>query len=153
MVGFIPFGAAPWLKHLVGGSSYSSVRPFMLGNFGGAPVGLWERMCNAFYYIVDDFVRQYSYLPAIQRLAERLVGHKIRPLHEIEKNISIVLINTHSPFDNAIPLPPNALEIGGMHAQIVQPIDGEVPVTYPEVGIISFFIHVLFKDILITILK
>lgn len=153
IVGFIPFGAAPWLKHYIGGPSYPSVRPYVHSDLAGVPVGLWERTWNVFYYIMDDLIRQYHFLPASQQVAERYVGHKIRPLHEIEKNINIMLINTHSPFDNAIPLPPNALEIGGMHAQIVQPIDGEVPVTYPEVDIISFFVCVLFKDIVIKILK
>ncbi|XP_011705516.1 PREDICTED: UDP-glucuronosyltransferase 2B16-like, partial [Wasmannia auropunctata] len=61
------------------------------------------------------------------------MGHAIRPIHDIEKDsINIVLINSHSAFDSGIPLPPNALEIAGLNAQIVQPIAGEVVVTYPE---------------------
>lgn len=143
VVGYVPYGAAPWLKHYIG-TSYPSVRSYVSADLGSIPVGLWERTWNTFYYIMDDLIRQYHYLPINQQLfAEQYIGHKIRPLHEIEKTISIVLINSHSPFDNAIPLPPNALEIGGMHAQIAQPIPGEVPVTYPEVGTIDLS---LFKN-------
>ncbi|RLU25852.1 hypothetical protein DMN91_002013 [Ooceraea biroi] len=58
-----------------------------------------------------------GFIPS-QRLAEQYVGHKIKPLRELEKTIRIVLINSHFTFDNGIPLPPNAIEVGGMHAQV-----------------------------------
>ncbi|TGZ51158.1 UDP-glucuronosyltransferase 2B17 [Temnothorax longispinosus] len=56
-----------------------------------------------------------------------------KPLHEIEKDsINIVLINSYCAFEPGIPLPPNALETGGLHVQVVQPIVGDVVVTYSE---------------------
>lgn len=79
-------------------------------------------------------MRHYYFLPVAQRFAEEYVGHSIRPLYEIEKDsISIVLINSHCAIESGIPLPPNALEVGGLHAQIVQPIAGDIIVTYPKV--------------------
>jgi len=78
-------------------------------------------------------------LPIIQRLAEKYVGHTIRPLHEIEKNnINILLLNSHPAFDYGIPLPPNTLEIAGLNAQTIKSIDGEI--TYPEVREIVYII-------------
>ncbi|TGZ46717.1 hypothetical protein DBV15_11966, partial [Temnothorax longispinosus] len=69
---------------------------------------------------------------------KRPKSHAIRPLHEIEKErINIVLINTHAAFEPAIPLPPNTLEIAGLNAQAVQPIAGEVVVTYSEGGFLG----------------
>ncbi|EFN78744.1 UDP-glucuronosyltransferase 2B18 [Harpegnathos saltator] len=124
VVGFIPFGSASWLKDYVGGSNYPTVRPHC--HFGIArPEGFWQRMWNVINYIIDDLTRNYYYLPKTQQLAQRYVGHKIRPLSEIEKDIGIVLINSHPAFEPAIPLPPNAIEIGGMHAQNSQGIIDE----------------------------
>jgi len=132
-VGFIPFASAPWLKVYIGGPSYPTVRPYTHAAIA-KPVGLWQRTWNVLYYIVDEVVRWYYYLPISQRLAEEYMGHAIRPLHEIEKDsINVVLINSHPAFESGIPLPPNALEIAGLNAQAVQPIAGEVVVTYPEV--------------------
>jgi len=74
-------------------------------------------------------------MPISQRIAERYIGHEIRPLHELEKNITILLINTHPAFEPAIPLPPNAIEIGGLHAQPLQATD-EKAVIYPDVRFI-----------------
>lgn len=83
-------------------------------------------------------MRYYYFLPNVQRIAEEYTGHTIRPLHEIEKDrINVFLINSHSAYESAIPLPPNTLETGGLHVQTVQPIAGDVVVTFPEVrGII-----------------
>ena len=83
-------------------------------------------------------------MPIIQRLAEKYVGHTIRPLHEIEKNnINILLLNSHPAFDYGIPLPPNTLEIAGLNAQTIKPIDGEIVITYPEVREI---VHIIFTS-------
>ncbi|XP_011705694.1 PREDICTED: UDP-glucuronosyltransferase 1-9-like [Wasmannia auropunctata] len=131
-VGYVPFGPAPWIKDYVGGSNYPTVRSFPYVAIA-KPVGLWQRTWNVLYYVADDLLRHYYYLPIIQRQTEKYMGHAIRPIHDIEKDsINIVLINSHSAFDSGIPLPPNALEIAGLNAQTVQPIAGEKVITYPE---------------------
>ncbi|KAG5317481.1 UDB17 glucuronosyltransferase, partial [Pseudoatta argentina] len=132
IVGYIPYGPAPWLKDLIGGPSYPTVRPYTYLSIV-KPIGLWQKTWNTVCFTVDDFIRHYYYLPIIQRLAEKYVGHTIRPLHEIEKSsINILLLNSHPAFDYGIPLPPNTLEIAGLNAQAIKPIDGEIVVTYPE---------------------
>ncbi|XP_071579798.1 UDP-glycosyltransferase UGT5-like [Temnothorax nylanderi] len=132
IVGYVLFGLAPWLKDYVGGPSYPTVRTHPTSV--AKPEGLWLRTWNALYFFVDDLIRYYYYFPIIQRLTEEYVGHAMRPLHEIEKDrINIILINSHPAFEPAIPLPPNTLEIAGLNAQAVQPIAGEIVVTYSEI--------------------
>ncbi|XP_012531533.2 UDP-glycosyltransferase UGT5 [Monomorium pharaonis] len=131
VVGYIPYGSAPWLKDYIGGLSYPTVRHYPATIM--KPVGLWQRTCNVLYYILNDFIRYYYFLPVVQQLAENYMGHAIRPLREIEKDsINIVLINTHATLESGIPLPPNTLEIAGLNAQTVEPVAGEVVVTCPE---------------------
>ncbi|XP_039314135.1 UDP-glycosyltransferase UGT5-like [Solenopsis invicta] len=131
VVGYVPFGPAPWLKDYIGGPNYPTVRPYP-ATFT-KPVSLWQRTCNTVYYISNDVLRYYYYLPTLQRLAEEFMGHPIRPLREIEKDrINMLLLNTHSAFESGIPLPPNALEIAGLNAQTVEPIAGEVVEKLPE---------------------
>lgn len=133
IVGYIPYGPAPWLKDYIGGPSYPTVRHYSHASVA-KPEGLWLRTWNTIYYTYDDILRHYYYFPIVQRMTEEFMGHSIRPLREIERDsINIVLINTHAAFDAAIPLPPNTLEIAGLNAQDVQPIEGEIVETYPEV--------------------
>ncbi|XP_025268342.1 UDP-glucuronosyltransferase 2B19-like [Camponotus floridanus] len=131
VVGYLPFGTAPWLKYYIGGPHYPTVRSFPYKNLA-KPINLWERTLNVLYYILDDLVRQYYYMPISQQITKQYIGHEIRSLFEIEKNITIILINSHSAFEPGIPLPPNAIEIGGLHAQAVQGITNEETTTYPD---------------------
>lgn len=126
-MGYIPFGPAAWLKDFTGGSSYPTVRPYCHANLA-KPEGFWQRMQNVMYFMVDDLIRHYHYMPLVQQLAKQYVGHEIRPLYEIGRNVSIVLINTYSAFEPGIPLPPNVMEIGGMHAQAAKPVADEVTI-------------------------
>ncbi|XP_070154423.1 UDP-glucosyltransferase 2-like [Polyergus mexicanus] len=132
IVGLIPYGPAPWLKHYIGGTNYPTVRSYVSTTYARGE-NLWQKTWNTLYYIVDDLLRQYYYMPICQQIAEQYIGHEIRPLHELEKNISILLINTHSTFEPGIPLPPNAIEIGGLNAQIdeIRTADEEIE-TYPD---------------------
>jgi len=143
-VGYILFSSAPWLKDLIDSPTYPTVRSYTHAAVT-KPVDLWPRTWNALYYIIDDLIRYY-YLSIIQRLSEEYIGHTIRPLHEIKKDyLNIVLINSHPAFESGIPLPPNALEIGGLNAQAIQPIAGEVVATFPEVREIVLFTQELSK--------
>jgi len=140
IVGYIPYSPAPWLKNLIGGPSYPTIRSYAYLPIA-KPIGLWQRTWNTVCFTVDDFIRHYYFLPIMQRLAEKYIGHAIRPLHEIEKNsIDILLLNSHPAFEYGIPLSPNILEIAGLNAQAIKPIDGEIVVTYPEVREIVYII-------------
>jgi len=140
IVGYVPFGSAPWLNDYVGGPNYPTVRPYT-HEANANLEGLWQRTWNTLYYMVDNLMRHYYFFPIMQRIAEKYIGHPIRPLHEVEiDSINILLINTHPAFEPAIPLPPNTLEIAGLNTQAVQPIDGEIVVTYPEVREILYFL-------------
>lgn len=92
----------------------------------GIPVTIWDRTRNFICYVLDDLFRHYYMMPINQKLTNILAGKELRPLTEYERNISIVLINTHYSFEPAIPLPPNAIEIAGIHAQTAQPIRDKV---------------------------
>ncbi|XP_014475245.1 PREDICTED: UDP-glucuronosyltransferase 2B19-like [Dinoponera quadriceps] len=121
VVGFIPFSSPPWFKDSVGGPNYPTLRSHYGTDMAG-PKDFSQRLWNTVNYIFDDLFRTYSYMPKSQQLAERYVGHEIRPLHEIEKDISILLLNSHFSFEPAIPLLPNAIEVGGMHVHNSQAV-------------------------------
>lgn len=124
-MGFVPFGYIPWIKDYIGGVNYPSVQTYKHANLS-ITTSYRDRAWNALSFMMDDFLRYYYYLPKVQELAERYVGHKLSPLLEIQRNVSILLVNTHSSFEPGIPFPSNVLQIAGMHAQAAKPITDEV---------------------------
>jgi len=84
--------------------------------------------------MIDDIIRHFYFFPTCQRIAEQYVGQTITSLRELEKTISVILINTHYVINDEIPLPSNAIEIGGMHAQMQSPV--RINTKYSEVKIL-----------------
>jgi len=136
IVGFVPFGTIPWMKDYVGGQSYPNVRPYLYGSLA-KPTTLWQKTLNIIYYIVDDIIRHFHFFPVCQHIAEKYVGEKIMSLRELERTISVTLINSHHAIDGGIPLPPNGIEIGGMHAQAESPV--RINTKYSEVRNDKYF--------------
>jgi len=121
------------MKDYIGGPNYPNVRSYLYGSLIQLTT-IWQKTLNAIYFILDDIVRHFYFFPVCQHIAEQYVGQKLTSLHELEKTISILLINTHCAINDGIPLPPNAIEIGGMHAQAQSPV--KINTKYSEVRIL-----------------
>ncbi|KAK2585930.1 hypothetical protein KPH14_010514 [Odynerus spinipes] len=124
VIGYVPFGNSPWIKDYIGGSSYPAIRPYV-HLYMAKPVSLWDRTLNFIYFTLDDLLRHYYMMPINQKIANEFFGKELRPLAELEKNISVLFVNTHYSFEPSIPLPSNAIEIAGIHAQAAEPVRDE----------------------------
>lgn len=60
-----------------------------------------------------------SEIPA-QELAETIFAEKLPSLEEINKRTALVLVNSHFSLTYARPLPPNVVEVGGIHVRPIR---------------------------------
>uniref|UniRef100_A0A1L8EGM8 UDP-glucuronosyltransferase n=1 Tax=Haematobia irritans TaxID=7368 RepID=A0A1L8EGM8_HAEIR len=77
-----------------------------------------ERFLNTYYSLAEDFLREYHYFPLMDKMVQKYFGHlnvSIPPISQMEKNISVMLLNSHLPLTSAIPLVPGMVSVGGMH--------------------------------------
>ncbi|XP_012261904.2 UDP-glycosyltransferase UGT5-like [Athalia rosae] len=126
LVGFTPFGSPGWVKDIVGGSNWPAFKGYE--NYQKAPpFNLWERTWNLIYYQVDDFCRKFYYLPREKEVAEAYIGRKLeKSLEDIEREMTTLLTNTHASFDAGTFLPPNVIEIGGLHVKDTKPLPQDI---------------------------
>ena len=109
------------VKDFAGGTNYPAYKPYHHST-DSTLSNVWKRTLNAVYYTLDDILRHYYYFPIVEKQAEKFTGRKTRKFGDIEKDVSIVLVNTHSSFDIGVPLPANVIEIGGMHVAKSKPL-------------------------------
>ncbi|KAH8282511.1 hypothetical protein KR054_008102 [Drosophila jambulina] len=80
-----------------------------------------QRAYNAYLSLYDAVMRRWYYLPKMQEMAEKYFGGAIKgPLphvHDLERNISLVLINAHRSVDLPRPSMPGLIDVGGAHIQ------------------------------------
>lgn len=77
-------------------------------------MNFWERLVNTIDYIYSEFIYKYMIENPGYAAAKAYFGNDLPPLSEIQKNISLMLVNSHFTYSLPRPLVPNIIEVGGM---------------------------------------
>ncbi|TMW45132.1 hypothetical protein DOY81_009787, partial [Sarcophaga bullata] len=93
---FVPHGFMPFTDHM----------SFM------------ERLKNSYYSLAEDLTREWDLFPKMDQLVQQYFGHlnvKIPLVTQMEKNISVMLLNSHTPLTTSRPTIAGMVPVGGMH--------------------------------------
>ncbi|KAI8128479.1 UDP-glucuronosyltransferase 2B18 [Lucilia cuprina] len=77
-----------------------------------------ERVKNTYYSLAEDLIREFDLFPKMDKLVHKYFGHlkvKIPPVSHMEKNISVMLLNSHTPITSTRPTIAGMVPVGGMH--------------------------------------
>lgn len=106
-------GAGPWVNDVVGNPAPRSfVADPLLNCF--APLNFWQRTNNLMLGVLE-YINNYLILfPRMDAIM-----HKYLPntpsVEELNKNVSLIFLNSHPSTNQPVPLVPNMIEIGGFH--------------------------------------
>ncbi|XP_055838426.1 UDP-glycosyltransferase UGT5-like [Episyrphus balteatus] len=81
-------------------------------------MSFWERVSNSFASMYQDLHREFVYFPKQDALIQKYLSHlpmKIPKVTEMEKNISVMLLNSYVPLATPRPTVPGMIPIGGVH--------------------------------------
>lgn len=117
LIGLSAFGASKYTTDLVGTPIFASYVPFTSNPYTDR-MTFWQRMYNSLSFWFEDIVMP-SYTAKQQKVMENLFPEaKTWPsLEQIRRNVSLVLLNTHTTIGTARPYAPNMIEVGGMQIQ------------------------------------
>lgn len=88
---------------------------------------LRERMFNVFRSIFDWAVMNWYYFPTMEAIYRKALNDPNLPgIKEIERNTSIVLMNSQISFNSPRPYLPDLIEVGGLHLVPPQPVEPKV---------------------------
>ncbi|BFF96300.1 UDP-glucuronosyltransferase 2B20 [Drosophila madeirensis] len=80
-----------------------------------------QRAYNAYISLYDAVMRRWFYLPKMQEMAEKyfkgVINGSLPHVHDLERNISLMLINSHRSVDLPRPSMPGLIDVGGAHIQ------------------------------------
>ncbi len=122
----------------LGEDEQPSYIPFFLSSFSNN-MNLVQRTINTIVtHMWSYFIHKY-HQSTIHSLVRQSAVPDCPPLHEIEKNISLLLTNTHAAINYPRPMPPVVVEVGGMHCRPAKPLPADLEdfVSNPE-GFILF---------------
>ncbi|KAJ9574475.1 hypothetical protein L9F63_008363, partial [Diploptera punctata] len=101
--------------------------PSYMGNhfsYLGTRMTFTERLKNILYEEFHKLWYHYMFDKPAYDIAKKYFGENLPPLHEIAKNTSLLLVNSHFSLNRPRPLVPNIIEVGGLH---LEPSKGNLP--------------------------
>ncbi|XP_055851746.1 UDP-glucosyltransferase 2 [Episyrphus balteatus] len=111
-------GYADNMDHAMGLLTPISIIPHLLLSYTDN-MSFSQRAYNTYLSLYDYVFRRWHYMPQMQDMAERHFMNSIKgPLpsvRELEKNISLMLINSHRSIDLPRPSMPGLINVGGIH--------------------------------------
>ncbi|XP_049840948.1 UDP-glycosyltransferase UGT5-like [Schistocerca gregaria] len=125
IVGITAYGIPPWANDLVGNyQNPSFVNTFNLPY--SYHMTFLQRLTN---FLLDMFVwyyRNYVYMPKQDQIGRRFFGESVPLPSEIEKNISLVLVNAHLGTHHPEAHVPAVVPVGGMQVRPPQPLPKDI---------------------------
>lgn len=151
VIGISAFGASIWTTQLVGSPNFASYVPHTLNRFTDR-MSFWQRMINSLSFWFDELAMNYYHMPKHQKYMEELFpeARNWPSLEELRRNISLVLLNTHTVLGSPRPYAPNMIEVGGMQIQKqVKPLPQKIQTFLDEAKDGAIFVS-LGSNVLIT---
>ncbi|XP_066257468.1 UDP-glycosyltransferase UGT5-like isoform X2 [Euwallacea similis] len=118
----------------------------LLGGFR-APMSFLDRVSNT----VTHYVTVFRYYLAMDGAAKDYSRYYLDLEPADPRNVSLVLVNSHYVIDGVMPLPPNVIEVGGLHLGKNKkpkplPVDIEDWINNSDAGVIYFSLGSMIKS-------
>ncbi|XP_057374694.1 UDP-glucosyltransferase 2-like [Daphnia carinata] len=120
-----PNAIFPGVIEALGGEEEPSHIPFFLSRFTNK-MNLLQRTVNTLATKLFGYFIHQCHHSTIHSIVKERVMPNIPPLEELEKNISLVFTNTHPVVNYARTMPPQIVEVGGMHCRPAQPLSQDL---------------------------
>lgn len=140
VVGFSTFGASKWSNDMVGNPSPMSYIPHYKVKFSDR-MTFFQRVINVLMYLSESAFMDWHYMPRQERLYNDIFPDPKPKLHELRKNVSLVLLNNHFSLHFPRPYVPNMIEVGGLQINRTPkklPADLQTILDKAEHGVIYF---------------
>lgn len=88
-------------------------------------LNFFERAKNAVLTLLDILGKKYYVMRPQNELAKKVFGYlgDLPDLNDLEREVDLILINSHYSMSLSRPLLPNMIEIGGSHLEQPKPLN------------------------------
>ena len=106
----------PWVGETVGNPPSTAFVPTIFSDTADIST-FWDRLKNTWTYLISKYIF-FSYTDEPQtEIMRKYLSPDIPNIREIERNVSLLLINSYHSFYGARPLTPALIEIGGIQVE------------------------------------
>ncbi|KAF2344124.1 UDP-glucuronosyl/UDP-glucosyltransferase [Trinorchestia longiramus] len=109
-------GLTPWTADIMGNPENPAFVPNQYLPYTD-DMNLWQRVMNSVVRFVSPIARKHLVLNRFEKVTQKFLNDESFSLAEVERNASLVLVNSHHSLGFPRPMAPNVVEVGGMHCR------------------------------------
>ena len=117
------------MDRFMGGLTPYSVVPHMVLHDYTDNMNFLQRIYNLGFSLIDVVVREFYYIPSMNKIAREHFSSLDAPLpsvKDLEKSISVLLVNSHFAMIKPRPLMPGMINIAGAHIKAPQSLPNDI---------------------------
>uniref|UniRef100_T1H342 Glucuronosyltransferase n=1 Tax=Megaselia scalaris TaxID=36166 RepID=T1H342_MEGSC len=114
LIGMTAFLNSPNTVDLIGHHYFSGYIPYWSTTYD-TNMTFWERFENTFIYVYDCLIRKYVTVPKLDKIFLPISPPNTPSLGDLQRNTKLAFVNSNPAINYPESLPPNVIEIGGMH--------------------------------------
>lgn len=111
------------IHEAIGTPMHPVLHPDFYTPYYGGDLGFFQKIDAVFFDLYERYVYNYIYFPGLNSALKEQFGYEIPDLHDIQKNISMLFLNTHPILQGVRPYGANVIEFGdGIHIKPSKPL-------------------------------
>lgn len=116
LIGVSTTSLYPWLPPLIAQPACLAFVPSNVLSFTG-PMTFWQRLYNTVRTYFDQWYFDYLTRREQDKLIREHFGPDMPSVRELERKVSLILINSHIALNGIAPRTPAAVDVAGIHVQ------------------------------------
>lgn len=121
IIGVSPFNSPHFIPELIGGHTHWAYNPHFTLPYTHN-MNFAERTINFAVHFFDAIYRKYIYIPEIDQMVRKKINLDFPYLGNLERNYSLLLINSHDLIDGPSVLSSNVIQVAGLQIKKPKPI-------------------------------
>ncbi|XP_039309137.1 UDP-glucosyltransferase 2 [Solenopsis invicta] len=114
MIGVTTRTLYPWVPQIIGQPENLAFVSNINLDFT-TPMNFWQRLCNVLRTLYDKWFFDYLTTRVQDKLIRENFGPDMPSVREIERKLSLILVNSHITLDGIQPRTPAVVDVGGLH--------------------------------------
>lgn len=112
LIGFRSMELRPMCHETIGNPTNPSYIPVGSTDFR---LGFFGRLDNTLIYMVHAVLHNFVTLPRARRIVKKYVKNCLIDIEAAERNVSMIITNTHPILNGVRPIVPNYIQLSGLH--------------------------------------
>ncbi|XP_044258452.1 UDP-glycosyltransferase UGT5-like [Tribolium madens] len=111
-IGMSPMDLTNFVHEALGHPISPALFPDFISHYD-SEMSFFERVLNTFYYVGSKLYFKFYFYPKIDEIIKKYFGEDVPALEEMQRNASMVFLNTNPIIHNIRPLMSNVIMVGG----------------------------------------